>query len=54
MQSQRNDIEDDDDIELLLAHIREIQNTADVGTKASTEAVVGRRLDMGDKNEVKK
>ncbi len=54
MQSQRNSIEDDDDVELSSAHIREIQNTADVGTKALTEAAVGRRFDVSDKNEVQK
>ncbi len=52
LQSQRNGIEDDDDVELPLAHIREMQNTADVGTKALTEAAVGRRLDVSDRNEV--
>ncbi len=54
MQSQRNGIEDDDDVELPSAHIRKIQNTADVGTKASTEAAVGKRLDVSDRNEVQK
>ncbi len=54
MQSQCNGIEDDDDVELLLAHIREMQNTADVGTKVSTEAAVGRRFDVSDRNEVQK
>ncbi len=54
MQSQRNGIEDDDDVELPLVYIREMQNTADVGTKASTEAVIGRRLDVNDRNEVQK
>ncbi len=54
MQNQHNGIEDDDDVVLPSAHIREIQNTADIGTKASTEAAVGRRLDVSDRNEVQK
>ncbi len=54
MQSQGNGIEDDDDVQLLLAHIREMQNIADVGTKASTKAAVGRRLDVSERNEVQK
>lgn len=48
-------IEDNNDIKLLSAHIRKMQNIADVITLASTKAVVGRRkLDVSDKNEVQK
>ncbi len=54
LQSQRNGIEDDDDIEFPLAHIREMQNTADVGTKTLTETVVGKRLDVSKRNEIQK
>ncbi len=54
LQSQHNDIEEDDNIKLSLAYIREIQNTTDVGTKVSTEAVVGRRFDISDRNEIQK
>ncbi len=54
MQSQRNDIEDDDDVKLPSAHIREIQNTADDRTKVSTEAAIGRRLDVSERNKVQK
>ncbi len=54
LQSQRNGIEDEDDVELPLAHIKEMQNTADIGTKASTEAAVGKRLDVSDRNEIQK
>ena len=57
MQSQHNRIEkNDDDIELPLAHIRKMQNTAQVGTLASdgtsssTKGAVGRkRVDVGIK-----
>ncbi len=52
LQSQRNGIENDDHIKLPLVYIREMQNTADVGIKASTEAVVDRRLDVNDRNEI--
>ncbi len=55
MQSQRNGIEDDDDVELPSAHIREMHNIADVRITTSTEAAVGRRrLDVSDRNEVQK
>ncbi len=54
MQSQRNGIGDNDDVELPLAHIRKMQNIADVGTKASTGAEVGRRLDVSNRNEIQK
>ncbi len=54
LQSQRNGIEDDDDVELPSAHIKEMQNSAEVGTKASTEAEVGKRLDVSNRNEVQK
>ena len=43
MQSQHNDIKDDDDIKLLLAYIRKIQNTTDVGIIVQTETVIGKR-----------
>lgn len=43
MQSQFNNIEDDDYIKLLLAHIRKIQNIADVGIIASIGATVSIR-----------
>ncbi len=54
MQSQYNGIENDDDVKLPLSHISEIQNTADVGTKTSTETAIDRRLDVNDRNKVQK
>lgn len=49
MQSQRNGIEDDDDVQLPSAFIKKVQNTAEVGTSAndetspSTKGTVGRK-----------
>ncbi len=54
LQSQCNSIEDDNNIELPLVHIREMQNTAKVGTKVSTNATVGKRLDVSNRNKVQK
>ena len=49
LQSQHNSIEDDDNVKLLLAYIKKVQNTTGVGTLAidetapSTKGVVGRK-----------
>ena len=47
MQSQRNNIEDDDDIKLLLAHIKKVQNTAEVETLASDEIALSTKGAVG-------
>ena len=49
MQSQRNGIEDDDDIELLLAHIKKVQNTAEAGTLASDKTTPSTKDALGRK-----
>ncbi len=43
LQSQRNGIKDNNNIKLPLVHIRKMQNTSDIGTTASTKAVIGIR-----------
>lgn len=43
LQSKRNDIKNNNDIELLSTHMRKIQNTAEIGIIASTKAVVDRK-----------
>lgn len=53
LQSQCNNIEDDDDIKLLLTYIKKVQNIAEVGTlpsnkiAPSTKGVVdGKKVDI--------
>ena len=41
LQSQLNSIEDNDNIELLLAHMRKIQNIANIRITTLIEAVIG-------------
>lgn len=43
LQSQCNDIEDDNDVELPLAQNRKMENSTDVGTIILTEAAIGKR-----------
>lgn len=55
MQSQCNGIKDDNDVKLLLAYIRKMQNTVNIGIKTSTKDVIDRRkLDISIKNKVQK
>ena len=49
LQSQRNVIEDDDNVEFPLAHIKKVQNTAKVGTLASNETAPSTKGAMGRK-----
>ena len=49
MQSQRNGIEDDDDVELPSAHIKKVQNTTEVGTSASDETAPSTKGAVGRK-----
>ena len=49
MQSQRNGIEDDDDVKLPLAHIKKVQNTAEVRISASNETAPSTKGAVGRK-----
>lgn len=53
METQRNTIEDDNNIEFLLVHIEKTQNTADVRILILTKIMIGKqRLDISNKNEI--
>lgn len=43
MQSQYNSIEDDNNIEFLLAHIKKLQNTAEVKILASNKIILSNK-----------
>ena len=49
MQSQRNGIEDNDDVKLLSAQIKKVENTAEVGTLASDETAPSTKGAVGRK-----
>ena len=49
MQSQRNGIEDNNNVELLSANIKKMQNTVEVGTLASDETASLTKGAMGRK-----
>lgn len=49
MQSQRNGIKDDDDVELPSAHIKKVQHTAEVGASASDETAPSTKGAVGRK-----
>lgn len=55
MQSQRNAIKDNDDVKLLLARIRKMQNTVNIGIKTSTKDIIDKRkLDISIGNKIQK